>query len=165
MPVLLPRPRGGGAASPLGVGAAASYISGRSGRGVGTRNAQCGSGLAQDSRRGCGAGGSCRGFRRSFVGVVLMDPLVLARVQFALTAGSHFVFVALTLGLATLVGVMQARATLSGRAVHARMTRFWGQLYVVNYAVGIVTGLVMEFQLGLNWSGMSRMTGGVFGAP
>ncbi|MFF0517616.1 cytochrome ubiquinol oxidase subunit I [Actinomadura nitritigenes] len=94
-----------------------------------------------------------------------MEPLVLARVQFALTAGSHFVFVALTLGLATLVAVMQTRATLSGRAVHARMTRFWGQLYVVNYAVGIVTGLVMEFQLGLNWSGMSRMTGGVFGAP
>ncbi|MER6815736.1 cytochrome ubiquinol oxidase subunit I [Spirillospora sp. NPDC000708] len=94
-----------------------------------------------------------------------MDPLVLARVQFALTAGSHFVFVALTLGLATLVAVMQTRATLSGRAVHERMTRFWGQLYVVNYAVGIVTGLVMEFQLGLNWSGMSRMTGGVFGAP
>ncbi|QKG19045.1 cytochrome bd ubiquinol oxidase subunit I [Actinomadura verrucosospora] len=94
-----------------------------------------------------------------------MDPLVLARVQFALTAGSHFLFVALTLGLATLVALMQTRATLSGSAVHARMTRFWGQLYVVNYAVGIVTGLVMEFQFGLNWAGMSRMTGGVFGAP
>ncbi|WP_372442148.1 cytochrome ubiquinol oxidase subunit I [Actinomadura violacea] len=74
-------------------------------------------------------------------------------------------FVALTLGLATLVALMQTRATLSGSAVHARMTRFWGQLYVVNYAVGIVTGLVMEFQFGLNWAGMSRMTGGVFGAP
>ncbi|MWA05960.1 cytochrome ubiquinol oxidase subunit I [Actinomadura sp. LD22] len=94
-----------------------------------------------------------------------MDPLVLARVQFALTAGSHFLFVALTLGLATLVALMQTRATLSGGAVHARMTRFWGQLYVVNYAVGIVTGLVMEFQFGLNWAGMSRLTGGVFGAP
>ncbi|MDL4822137.1 cytochrome ubiquinol oxidase subunit I [Actinomadura opuntiae] len=94
-----------------------------------------------------------------------MDPLVLARVQFALTAGSHFLFVALTLGLATLVALMQTRATVSGSAVHARMTRFWGQLYVVNYAVGIVTGLVMEFQFGLNWAGMSRMTGGVFGAP
>ncbi|MBO2460896.1 cytochrome ubiquinol oxidase subunit I [Actinomadura sp. LCR2-06] len=94
-----------------------------------------------------------------------MDPLVLARMQFALTAGSHFLFVALTLGLATLVALMQTRATLSGSAVHARMTRFWGQLYVVNYAVGIVTGLVMEFQFGLNWAGMSRMTGGVFGAP
>jgi cytochrome bd ubiquinol oxidase subunit I len=94
-----------------------------------------------------------------------MDPLMLARVQFALTAGSHFLFVALTLGLATLVALMQTRATLSGGAVHARMTRFWGQLYVVNYAVGIVTGLVMEFQFGLNWAGMARMTGGVFGAP
>lgn len=94
-----------------------------------------------------------------------MDALGLARVQFALTAGSHFLFVALTLGLATLVALMQTRATLSGGAVRARMTRFWGQLYVVNYAVGIVTGLVMEFQFGLNWAGMSRVTGGVFGAP
>jgi cytochrome d ubiquinol oxidase subunit I len=94
-----------------------------------------------------------------------MDALMLARVQFALTAGSHFLFVALTLGLATLVALMQTRATVSGSAVHERMTRFWGQLYVVNYAVGIVTGLVMEFQFGLNWAGMSRMTGGVFGAP
>ncbi|MEW2359502.1 cytochrome ubiquinol oxidase subunit I [Spirillospora sp. NPDC029432] len=93
------------------------------------------------------------------------EPLMLARVQFALTAGSHFLFVALTLGLATLVALTQTRATLSRSAVHARMTRFWGQLYVINYAVGIVTGLVMEFQLGMNWSGMSEMTGGVFGAP
>ncbi|WP_433338663.1 cytochrome ubiquinol oxidase subunit I [Spirillospora sp. CA-294931] len=94
-----------------------------------------------------------------------VDPLVLARVQFALTAGSHFVFVALTLGLATLVALMQTRATLSRSAVHARMTRFWGQLYVINYAVGVVTGLVMEFQFGLNWGGMSRVVGEVFGVP
>ncbi|GLZ11939.1 cytochrome ubiquinol oxidase subunit I [Actinomadura sp. NBRC 104425] len=93
------------------------------------------------------------------------DPLLLARVQFALTAGSHFLFVALTLGLATLVALTQTIATLSGSAVAERMTRFWGQLYVINYAVGIVTGLVMEFQFGLNWSGMSRVVGEVFGAP
>lgn len=93
------------------------------------------------------------------------DPLVLARVQFALTAGTHFLFVALTLGLATLVALTQTRAVVSGSAVHARMVRFWGQLYVINYAVGIVTGLVMEFQFGLNWSGLSRVTGNVFGAP
>ncbi|WP_246237167.1 cytochrome ubiquinol oxidase subunit I [Actinomadura chibensis] len=93
------------------------------------------------------------------------DGLGLARVQFALTAGTHFLFVALTLGLATLVALMQTRAVVSGGAVHERMVRFWGQLYVVNYAVGIVTGLVMEFQFGLNWSGMSRVTGSVFGAP
>jgi cytochrome d ubiquinol oxidase subunit I len=94
-----------------------------------------------------------------------MDALMLARVQFALTAGTHFLFVALTLGLATLVALTQTRATVSGSAVHARMVRFWGQLYVVNYAVGIVTGLVMEFQFGLNWSGLSRVSGSVFGAP
>ncbi|GAA3956314.1 cytochrome ubiquinol oxidase subunit I [Actinomadura viridis] len=93
------------------------------------------------------------------------DPLMLARVQFALTAGTHFLFVALTLGLATLVALTQTRATLSGSAVHARMTRFWGQLYVINYAVGIVTGLVMEFQFGMNWGGMSTLVGEVFGAP
>ncbi|MEU8342730.1 cytochrome ubiquinol oxidase subunit I [Spirillospora sp. NPDC048832] len=93
------------------------------------------------------------------------DALMLARVQFALTAGTHFLFVALTLGLATLVALTQTRATVSGSAVHARMVRFWGQLYVVNYAVGIVTGLVMEFQFGLNWSGLSRVSGSVFGAP
>jgi cytochrome d ubiquinol oxidase subunit I len=93
------------------------------------------------------------------------DPLVLARLQFALTAGSHFLFVALTLGLATLVALMQTRATLSGKALHVRMTRFWGQLYVINYAVGIVTGLVMEFQFGMNWGGMSSLVGQVFGVP
>lgn len=94
-----------------------------------------------------------------------MDPLMLARVQFGLTAGTHFLFVALTLGLATLVALVQTRAAVTGGAVHERMTRFWGQLYVINYAVGIVTGLVMEFQFGLNWGGMTKVTGGVFGAP
>ncbi|GAA1523691.1 cytochrome ubiquinol oxidase subunit I [Actinomadura kijaniata] len=96
------------------------------------------------------------------------DPLMLARVQFALTAGTHFLFVALTLGLATLVALMQTRATLArggAAVVRARMVRFWGQLYVINYAVGIVTGLVMEFQFGLNWGGMSSLVGEVFGAP
>src|SRR5256885_7745078 len=54
---------------------------------------------------------------------------------------------------------------MTGRPVYERMTRYWGQLYVINYAVGIATGLVMEFQFGLNWSGLSRLTGDVFGAP
>ncbi|WP_433246317.1 cytochrome ubiquinol oxidase subunit I [Streptosporangium sp. CA-135522] len=93
-----------------------------------------------------------------------METLDLARLQFALTAGSHFLFVALTLGLATLVALMQTRATLTGSAVHRRMTRFWGRLYVINYAMGIVTGLVMEFQLGLVWNGLTHFAGNVFGA-
>lgn len=93
-----------------------------------------------------------------------METVELARLQFALTAGAHFLFVALTLGLATLVAIMQTRATFSGNPVHLRMTRFWGQLYIINYAMGIVTGLVMEFQLGLSWSGLTHFAGNVFGA-
>jgi cytochrome d ubiquinol oxidase subunit I len=93
------------------------------------------------------------------------ETLDLARWQFALTAGGHFLFVSLTLGLATLLAVLQTRATLRGaRPVHTRMVRFWGRLYVINYAVGIVTGLVMEFQFGLAWSGLGHFAGDVFGA-
>ncbi|MFJ6669624.1 cytochrome ubiquinol oxidase subunit I [Actinosynnema sp. NPDC091369] len=94
-----------------------------------------------------------------------MDALGLARLQFATTTSFHFLFVLLTLGLVTAVAVMQTRATLSADPVHAGMTRFWGRLYVVNYALGIATGIVMEFQFGLNWSGLSTFAGDVFGAP
>jgi cytochrome bd ubiquinol oxidase subunit I len=84
---------------------------------------------------------------------------------FAITAGTHFLFVSLTLGLAALVAIMQTRAVRTGSAVHLRMVRFWGQLYVINYAVGIVTGLLMEFQFGLNWPGLTDHATDVFGAP
>ncbi|WP_433178326.1 cytochrome ubiquinol oxidase subunit I [Actinoallomurus sp. CA-150999] len=94
-----------------------------------------------------------------------MSTLSLARWLFALTAGTHFLFVALTLGLATLVAIMQTRAVFGESAVHLRMVRFWGQLYVINYAVGIVTGLLMEFQFGLNWPGLTDHARDVFGAP
>jgi cytochrome d ubiquinol oxidase subunit I len=93
-----------------------------------------------------------------------VQTLDLARLQFALTAGAHFLFVALTLGLATLVAIIQTRATIGRDPVHERMTRFWGQLYIINYAMGIVTGLVMEFQFGLSWSGVTRFAGNTFGA-
>ena len=94
-----------------------------------------------------------------------MDTLDLARAQFATTTSFHFLFVLLTLGLVTLVAVMQTRSTLGARPVLERMTRFWGRIYVVNYALGIATGIVMEFQFGLNWSGLSTYAGDVFGAP
>ncbi|SEH02230.1 cytochrome d ubiquinol oxidase subunit I [Nonomuraea solani] len=94
-----------------------------------------------------------------------MDVLDLARTQFAVTSSLHFLFVVLTLGLAPLVAIMHTRWTRSGDPVHERMTRFWGQIYVINYALGIVTGLVMEFQFGLSWSGLSHYAGDVFGAP
>ncbi|MEU7873886.1 cytochrome ubiquinol oxidase subunit I [Dactylosporangium sp. NPDC049140] len=94
-----------------------------------------------------------------------MSALEYARTQFGLTASLHFTFVMVTLGLVVLVAVMQTRYTITGQEVYGRMARFWGQLYAINYAVGIATGLVMEFEIGLNWSGLSRLTGDVFGAP
>jgi cytochrome bd ubiquinol oxidase subunit I len=94
-----------------------------------------------------------------------MDPLPIARLQFATTTSFHFLFVLLTLGLVTLVAVMQTRWTLGGKPELLRMTRFWGRLYVINYALGIVTGIVMEFQFGLTWTGLSAFAGDVFGAP
>ncbi|MGA6163963.1 cytochrome ubiquinol oxidase subunit I [Amycolatopsis magusensis] len=94
-----------------------------------------------------------------------MEALPIARLQFATATSFHFLFVLLTLGLVTLVALMQTRHALTGRAVFARMTRFWGKLYVVNYALGIATGIVMEFQFGLNWSGLSTYAGDIFGAP
>lgn len=95
----------------------------------------------------------------------MMDLLLLSRLQFASTASIHFLFVALSLGLVVFVAAMQTMHVITGKDVYARMTRFWGTLYVINYAVGIITGLVMEFQIGLNWSGLARITGGVFGVP
>ncbi|MEV6874155.1 cytochrome ubiquinol oxidase subunit I [Amycolatopsis sp. NPDC051128] len=94
-----------------------------------------------------------------------MDALPIARLQFATTTSFHFLFVLLTLGLVTLVAVMQTRWTLGGKPELLRMTRFWGRLYVINYALGIVTGIVMEFQFGLTWTGLSTFAGDVFGAP
>ncbi|QWF79228.1 cytochrome ubiquinol oxidase subunit I [Amycolatopsis sp. CA-230715] len=94
-----------------------------------------------------------------------MDATGLARTQFALTTSFHFLFVLLTLGLVTAVAIMQTRYALGGKAELRRMTRFWGKLYVINYALGIATGIVMEFQFGLNWTGLSAVAGDVFGAP
>jgi cytochrome d ubiquinol oxidase subunit I len=94
-----------------------------------------------------------------------MSAADLARLQFALTTSFHFLFVLLTLGLVTLLVIMQTRYAITGAPVHERMTRFWGRIYVINYALGIVTGIVMEFQFGLNWSGLATYAGDVFGAP
>ncbi|GII27911.1 cytochrome ubiquinol oxidase subunit I [Planotetraspora mira] len=94
-----------------------------------------------------------------------MDVVDLARTQFAVTGSLHFLFVVLTLGLAPLVAIMHTRYAITGNPLHERMTRFWGQIYVINYALGVFTGLVMEFQFGLSWSGLSHYAGDVFGAP
>lgn len=94
-----------------------------------------------------------------------MDVLDLARLQFAVTTNLHFLFVALTLGLVPLVALAQTWFVITGRERFELMTRFWGQVYLINYALGIMTGLVLEFQFGMNWSGLSHFAGDVFGAP
>jgi cytochrome bd ubiquinol oxidase subunit I len=89
----------------------------------------------------------------------------LARVQFAMTSLYHFLFVPLTLGLAPLVAVMQTLWYRSGDDAWLRLTRFFGTLMLINFAIGVATGLVQEFQFGMNWSIYSEFVGDVFGAP
>jgi cytochrome bd ubiquinol oxidase subunit I len=91
--------------------------------------------------------------------------LELARWQFALTSINHFFFVPVTIGLALLVAMLQTAWHRSKRPEFLRLTRFFGTLLVINVAVGVVTGLVQEFEFGMNWSSYSRMVGNVFGAP
>jgi cytochrome d ubiquinol oxidase subunit I len=91
--------------------------------------------------------------------------LELARWQFALTTLFHFVFVPLTLGLAPLLAVMQTLWHRTGDEKWLRLTRFFGTLFLINFAIGVATGLVMEFQFGMNWSVFSTYVGDVFGSP
>lgn len=94
-----------------------------------------------------------------------MDVLLLARLQFAATTVYHFFFVPLTLGLSVLVAIMHTRYARSGRESDKRLTLFWGKLFTINFAMGVATGIVQEFQFGLNWSEYSRFVGDIFGAP
>jgi cytochrome d ubiquinol oxidase subunit I len=89
----------------------------------------------------------------------------LARWQFALTSIYHFLFVPLTIGTACLVAVLQTGWHRSGDPARLRLTRFFGTLLLINVAIGVVTGLVQEFQFGMDWAAYSRVVGGVFGAP
>lgn len=93
------------------------------------------------------------------------DPLSLARLQFALTAATHYMFVAFTLGLAPYIFTIQLVAALRGDRRRMTAVRFWGGLYLVNYGMGIMSGLVMELQLALNWGGLHEMFGYTFAAP
>src|SRR4249920_1982254 len=94
-----------------------------------------------------------------------MSQLDLARLQFAMTSIYHFLFVPLTIGLAFLTAILQTKWHRSGNAEQLRLTRFFGVLLLINVAVGVVTGLVQEFQFGMDWSIYSRTVGDVFGAP
>jgi cytochrome d ubiquinol oxidase subunit I len=93
------------------------------------------------------------------------DPVALARLQFAMTAFYHFLFVPLTLGLSFLLAIMESAYVMTGREIWRDMTQFWGKLFGINFAMGVATGITMEFQFGTNWAYYSHYVGDIFGAP
>jgi cytochrome bd ubiquinol oxidase subunit I len=94
-----------------------------------------------------------------------MDVVSLSRLQFGLTALYHFLFVPLTLGLSILLGIMESVYVMTGRVIWREMTKFWGLLFGINFAMGVATGITMEFQFGMNWAYYSHYVGDIFGAP
>ncbi len=94
-----------------------------------------------------------------------LDVVDLSRLQFALTALYHFLFVPLTLGLSVLLAIMESVYVMTGRHIWRDMTLFWGILFGINFAMGVATGITMEFQFGTNWSYYAQYVGDVFGAP
>src|SRR5476649_1141222 len=95
----------------------------------------------------------------------MFDVVELSRLQFALTAMYHFLFVPLTLGMAFLLAIMETVYVLSGKPVYKDMTRFWGKLFGINFAMGVTTGITLEFQFGTNWAYYSHYVGDVFVVP
>lgn len=89
----------------------------------------------------------------------------LSRLQFALTALYHFLFVPLTLGMTWILVIMESVYVMTGKEIYRDMTKFWGKLFAINFAIGVTTGLTMEFEFGTNWSYYSHYVGDVFGAP
>ena len=89
----------------------------------------------------------------------------LSRLQFAMTAMYHFLFVPLTLGLSIIVAIMETVYVMTNRPVWRQMTKFWGTLFGINFVLGVATGITMEFQFGMNWSYYSHYVGDIFGAP
>jgi cytochrome d ubiquinol oxidase subunit I len=94
-----------------------------------------------------------------------MDPVILSRWQCAITTSFHFFFVPVTLGLALFIAILETKYVTSGEEIYKRMTKFWGKIFLINFAIGVVTGIVQEFHFGLNWSEYARFMGDVFGAP
>jgi cytochrome d ubiquinol oxidase subunit I len=94
-----------------------------------------------------------------------MDPIDLARWQFGITTVYHFLFVPITIGLSALVAGLHTAWYRTGKVKYRQLTQFWGKLFLINFAMGVVTGIVQEFQFGMNWSAYSRFVGDIFGAP
>ena len=94
-----------------------------------------------------------------------MNVVDISRWQFGITTVYHFIFVPLTIGLAPLIAVMQTVWVATGNTAWYRLTKFFGKLFLINFAIGVATGIVQEFQFGMNWSEYSRFVGDIFGAP
>jgi cytochrome bd ubiquinol oxidase subunit I len=104
-------------------------------------------------------------FSNSLVILNELDTLSLARWQFGLTTIYHFLFVPLTIGMVLLVAILQTAWVRTGKEKYLKLTKFFGKIFLINFAMGVVTGIVQEFQFGMNWSDYSRFVGDVFGAP
>ncbi|MBP1916525.1 cytochrome d ubiquinol oxidase subunit I [Lederbergia galactosidilyticus] len=94
-----------------------------------------------------------------------MEEVILARIQFASTTLFHFIFVPLSIGLVFIIAIMQTMYVIKKNDIYLKMTKFWSIFFLINFAVGVVTGIIQEFQFGMNWSSYSRFVGDVFGAP
>lgn len=97
--------------------------------------------------------------------MINLDVVQLSRLQFGMTALYHFLFVPLTLGMSALLGIMETVYVITGREIWKQMTQFWGVLFGINFAMGVATGITMEFQFGTNWAYYSHYVGDVFGIP
>ena len=93
----------------------------------------------------------------------MMEALMLARWQFALTSIYHWLFVPVTLGMTVVVAVMEIAYVSTNNEVYKKMAKFWGKLFLINFAMGVVTGIVQEFHFGMNWAEYSRFMGDIFG--
>ena len=93
----------------------------------------------------------------------MLDPLLLARIQFAATTIFHFFFVPITIGMVFLIAIFESIYVKTGDEHYKRITKFFGHLFLINFAVGVVTGILQEFQFGMNWSEYSSFVGDVFG--
>ena len=95
----------------------------------------------------------------------MSDVLLLSRFQFAITIFYHFLFVPLTIGLVILVACMETQYARTLNPTYRKMANFWGKLFTINFVMGIITGITMEFQFGTNWSEYSKYMGDIFGSP
>jgi len=93
-----------------------------------------------------------------------MDAILISRLQFAMTTMFHFLFVPLTMGLAILIAIMETKYVRTGDEDYKRLAKFWGKIFLINFAVGVVTGITLEFQFGTNWSRYSEYVGDIFGS-